>query len=212
VPSAIVPVPWAVERHPGRAFTHGHQRQAVSDTRQIAEASGRHTLEIACWMSIGALRDQDDIVACEVIWPGRPRDRMPVARNWATALRPRDQVAIVIGSSRCVHDAQHWHSTSQESDGHGVSSESLLHRPGAIVRVNEPAVLFGVARLDVWVRFLAAISPCRERVRQLGADECLSFIIRVAVAGDPDWSAGLSTRRSQNGTRGDRTLSRNTER
>src|SRR5262249_9131335 len=103
----------------------------------------------------------------------------------ATALRPCEEVAGVIGGVHGVDNTQHRLARAQQANRNGVASETVLHGLRAVVRIYQPDVgLSGGRSLEA--RFLAAISPCRVRGEQALADNVLGFLVRRAFT---SWSS-----------------------
>lgn len=121
---------------------------------------------------------QHQRVVVERLGQAHPFHRATVASE-ADALRPCDEVPLVVGRREREHHPQHRHAAVDEPDRHRTPTMRLQIRTGPVVGIDQPEHPASIERL--LARLLTAVSPIGIPAHQTRADEPLRLLIHVGV-------------------------------
>ena len=126
-----------MERHRRGRIARRHQRQAMRDAGHAAEAGGRDAGRVTRRVGVPGARQQHDVERPERAARGR-RGRPAVSRHRTAALRPGEQVPVVVGIRKSEDDAEPRPPVEQKRDRDGAAAAPAQVVAGPVVRIHDP--------------------------------------------------------------------------
>ena len=159
----------------------------MGDAGDGAVARGSHAPQVRLRVAVALAGDEHHVRGRQRRGQMR-RGGAPVAPYRPAALRPGEQVAVVVRIREREDDAEDRPAVGDETDGHRASPPAGEVVAGAVVGIDEPDRPAGLAPRAA--RLFAEIAPAGERIDEPRPDQALGLDVRLGLVRRTSGAAG----------------------